>query len=48
MLVSACGEASAAGLRAGLLAACATYALAAPCFLMAALKIREPLQRYDT
>jgi predicted MFS family arabinose efflux permease len=44
-LATACGDASAAGLRAGLLSACATYALAAPCFLMAALKIREPLER---
>ena len=43
-LGTACAEASAAGIRSGLLAACLTYALAAPCFAMAALKIRQPLE----
>ncbi len=46
-LATACADASAAGLRAGLLTACATYALAAPCFVMAALKIREPLPQFN-
>ncbi len=41
----ACAQASAAGMRAGLLAACLAYAAAAPCFLMAARTIREPLQK---
>lgn len=45
MVATACADASAAGLRAGLLAACAAYGLAAPCFLMCALRIREPLQQ---
>ena len=46
-MAAACKAASAAGVRAGLLSACATYALAAPCFLMAALTIRAPLQTAD-
>lgn len=41
----ACAQASAAGMRAGLLAACLAYAAAAPCFLLSARAIREPLQK---
>ena len=48
MLSAACTDASAAGLRGGLMAACMAYGLAAPCFLMSALTIRKPLQPVPT
>lgn len=44
-LGEACAQASAAGMRAGLLAACLAYAAAAPCFLMSARAVRDPLHK---
>jgi predicted MFS family arabinose efflux permease len=40
---NACAMSSAFGLRIGLVAGCVAYGLAAPCFLLAAFKIRTPL-----
>jgi predicted MFS family arabinose efflux permease len=44
-VASACSAASAAGLRSGMMWPCLAFLLAAPCFLMSGLSIRQPLQR---
>jgi predicted MFS family arabinose efflux permease len=43
-LVTACARASAAGLRGGLMAPCATFVLAGICFIISGRAIRKPLE----
>jgi predicted MFS family arabinose efflux permease len=43
-LVTACARASAAGLRGGLMAPCATFILAGICFIQSGRAIRDPLE----
>jgi predicted MFS family arabinose efflux permease len=43
-IVSACAQASAAGLRGGLMAPCVTFFLAGICFILSGRAIREPLE----
>jgi hypothetical protein len=43
-IVAACAQASAAGLRGGLMAPCVTFVLAGVCFILSGRAIREPLE----
>lgn len=44
-MIAACASASAAGLRGGLMAPCATFVLAGICFILSGRAIREPLEQ---